>query len=154
MLVKWNPYNEIERNFDDFFGRDWLNRPLWDVRPVWGEQDGESAVATWKPAVNVYEDDNALHIEAELPGIDMKDVNLSVTDHTLELRGERKVEHEDEKKGYMFKEARYGSFSRSFSLPSYLDPTKATARYDRGVLTITVPKGEQAKPKVIPIEAK
>lgn len=148
MLVKWNPYKELDRSFDDFFGRDWFNSPLW------GDRNGETTVAAWTPAVNVYEDENALHIEAQLPGIDMKDVNLSVTDHTLELRGERKSEHEDEKKGYLFKEARYGSFSRSFSLPSYLDPSKATARYDKGVLTITVPKGEQAKPKVIKIEAK
>ncbi len=153
MLVKWSPYNEMERSFDDFFGRDRFNRPLWDVRPLWDET-GDVTTASWRPAVNIYEDDNALHIEAQLPGIDMKDVNLSVTDHTLELSGERKMEHEDKKAGYLFKEARYGSFSRSFSLPSYLDPSKATARYDRGVLTVTVPKGEQAKPKVIPIEAK
>lgn len=154
MLVKWNPYQEIERTFDDLFGRDSFNRPLWDVRPLRDEMDGEVATAAWRPAVNVYEDDSTLHIEAQLPGIDMKDVNLSVNDHTLELSGERKMEREDRKEGYLLKEARYGTFSRTFTLPSYVDPDKAQARYDRGVLTISVPKAERAKPKVIPIEAK
>ncbi len=146
MLVKWNPYRELEQTFDDFWGRDWFTRPLWD--------DRNEGVATWKPAVNVYENKENLYIEAQLPGIDMKDVNLSVTDHTLDIRGERKVEHEEKKEGYHFREARYGTFARSFTLPSYVAPEKAKASYDRGVLTLTVPKMEEAKPRVIPIEAK
>ena len=146
MLVRWNPYREVERSFDEFFGRD------WDVRPLWDDKNGQ--VGTWKPAVNVYEDKDSMYIEAQLPGIDMKDVNLSVTDHALELRGERKVEHEEKKDGYHFREARYGAFARTFALPSYVDPGKAKASYERGVLTISVPKQEEAKARVIPIEAK
>ncbi len=146
MLVKWSPYREMERTFDELFGRDWLSRPLWDDR------NGE--VGTWKPAVNVYEDKENLFVEAQLPGIDMKDVKLWVTDHTLELRGERKIEHQANQEGYHIREARYGTFGRSFTLPTYVDPENAKASYDGGVLTITVPKQEQAKPKVIPIEAK
>jgi len=146
MLVKWNPYKEFESTFDDVFSRGWLTQPLWD--------DRRSEVATWKPAVNVYEDKDNLFVEAQLPGIDMKDVKVSVMDHTLELRGDRKLEHEGDREGYHFREARYGSFARSFTLPSYVDPGKAQARYDRGVVTIAVPKQEEAKPKLIPIEAK
>ncbi len=146
MLVKLNPYREIERTFDELFGRDSFARPLRE------ERNGESSV--WRPAVNVYEDKDALHVEAQLPGIEMKDVTLSVTDHRLEIRGERKAEREENTEGYHFTEARYGTFARSLTLPSYVDPGKAKANYDRGVLTISVPKVEQAKPKTIPIEAK
>lgn len=153
MLVKWNPYKEIEHTFDEFFGRDWSRWPLRTSRNLTGE-DGEAPIAAWKPAVNVREDSEALHIEAQLPGIDEQDVHLSVTDRTLELRGERKAEHEDQTNGYLVREATYGSFARSFSLPSYVDPEAVKARYERGVLKITVPKQERAKPRVIPIEGK
>lgn len=146
MLVKWEPYEDIERTFDNFFGRNFWPRALWDDR------NGE--VTKWRPAVNVYETKENLSIEAQLPGIDMKDVNISVTDHTLEIRGERKMEHEEKKEGYHFREAQYGNFARSFSLPSYVDPDQAKATYDRGVLSITVPKQEKVKPRAIPIEAK
>lgn len=146
MLVKWNPYTEIDRSFNDVFGRGWFGRPLWD--------DQREEVTTWKPPVNIYEDKENLFVEAQVPGIDMKDVTLSVDDHTLELKGERKVEHEETKEGYHFKEATYGTFARSFALPSYVSPEKAKAQYDRGVLTITIPKREEAKPRAIPIEAK
>ena len=146
MLVKWNPYTDLDRSLNDVFTRGWFGRPLWD--------DQREEVETWKPPVNIYEDKESLLVEAQVPGIDMKDVTLSVDDHTLELKGERKVEHEEQKDGYHFKEARYGSFARSFTLPSYVSPEKATAKYDRGVLTITIPKREEAKPRVIPIDAK
>jgi len=145
MLVKWDPFKEIERTLG------WLEtmpfrRPIWD--------DRNDQVVNWTPAVNVYEDKENLYLEAQLPGIDMKDVNISVTDHTLQVRGERKAEHAESEDGYHFREARYGTFARSFSLPSYVNPDEAKAAYDRGVLTITVPKQEKAKPRVIPIEAK
>ena len=146
MLGKWNPYRVMERTFEDLFGRDLFARPFWD--------DRNEVVGGWKPAVNVYEDKENLYVEAQLPGIDMKDVKLSVTDHQMEIHGERKVEHEENKDGYHFREARYGTFARSFALPSYVAPDKAKAGYERGVLTISVPKLEEGKPKVIPIEAK
>ena len=146
MLVKWSPYTEIDKTFDSFFRRPFGLVPFWD------DQNGD-AVA-WQPAVNVYEDKEQLSIQAQLPGIDMKDVSLSVTNRTLQVRGERKDENKEQRDGYHFKEAQYGAFSRSFTLPSYVDPDKAKAEYDRGVLTITVPKTEKVKPRTIEIEAK
>lgn len=146
MLVKWDPYSEIEKTFDNFFRRPFALRPFWDDR------NAESA--TWRPSVNVYEDKEKLSIEAQLPGIDLKDVNLTVTDHTLKIEGERKVEHDDNKDGYHFREAQYGTFSRTFTLPSYVDAEKVKASYDRGVLTVSVPKQEKAKPRQIEIEVK
>lgn len=146
MLVKWDPYTEVEKTFDNFFSRPFGLRPYWD--------DQNGAGGAWKPAVDVYEDKETLSIEAQLPGIDMKDVNLSVTDHTLEIRGERKAGNQEKKDGYHVREAEYGTFSRTFRLPPYVDPEQAKASYDRGVLTITVPKQENAKPRSIQIEAK
>ena len=146
MLVKWNPYTDIEKTVDSFFRRPFALSPFWDDR------NGESV--GWQPAVNVYEDKDKLSIEAQLPGIDLKDVSLTVTDRTLHIRGERKVEHDEERDGYHFREAQYGNFSRSFSLPSYVDAEKVKASYERGVLTVSVPKQEKAKPRTVQIEAK
>ncbi len=84
----------------------------------------------------------------------MKEVNISVADRTLNIHGERKVEHEDNKDGYHIREAQYGTFARSFHLPKYVNPHEAKATYDKGILVVKVPKQEEAKPKVIPIALK
>jgi len=146
MLVKWDPYTEIEKTFDGFFRRPFSLKPYWD--------DRNEEVIPWQPAVNVHEDKEKFSIDVQLPGIDMKDVHLSVTNNTLEIRGERKADSGEDKNGYHVREVRYGAFSRTFKLPSYVDPEKVKAAYERGVLTVTVPKQEKAKPRVVEIEAK
>ncbi len=146
MLVKWDPFKELERTFDWWNVYQPYRRPLWDDRNEQGKN--------WSPAVNVYEDKETLFLEVQLPGIDMDNVNISVTDHALEVRGDRKVEHEDIKDGYHFREGQYGNFSRSFGLPSYVNPDETKATYEKGILTISVPKEEKAKPKLIPITEK
>jgi len=146
MLVKWDPYTEIEKTFDGFFRRPFSLKPYWD--------DRNEEVIPWQPAVNVHEDKEKLSIDVQLPGIEMKDVHLSVTDNILEIRGERKADSGEDKNGYHVREVRYGAFSRTFKLPSYVDSEKVKAAYERGVLTVTVPKQEKAKPRVVEIEAK
>lgn len=146
MLVKWDLFKDMERTLG-------LWEPMPFRQPVWDDRN-DQAVINWTPAVDVYENKENLYLEAQLPGIEMKDVNISVTDHTLQVRGERKAEHAEKEDSYHFREARYGTFDRSFSLPSYVNPDEAKAGYDRGVLTITVPKLEKAKPRMISIEAK
>jgi len=146
MLVKWNPYTELERTVNGLFDQPFGIRPIWD--------DRNAEVLAWQPQVNVYEDKDHLSIEAQLPGIDLNDVELSVKEQTLQLRGERKTETEKSKDGYHFRESQYGKFSRSFSLPSTVNPDEAKATYDKGVLTITIPKQEKAKPRTIQIEVK
>jgi HSP20 family protein len=146
MLVKWNPYTELERTVNGLFDQPFGIRPMWD--------DRNAEVLAWQPQVNVYEDKDHLSIEAQLPGIDLNDVELSVKEQTLQLRGERKTETEKSKDGYHFREAQYGKFSRSFSLPSTVNPDEAKATYDKGVLTITIPKQEKAKPRTSQIEVK
>ena len=145
MLVKWNPFQELERTLE------W-----WSAQPFRRPQ-GDDAVASgghWVPPVNVYEDKEHLFVEAQLPGIDMNDVKISVTDNTLQLHGERKEDRTEDRDNYHFREAQYGAFARSFRLPNYVKPDQATARYDKGVLTVQVPKREETKPKSIPIDVK
>ena len=145
MLVKWDPLREIEQTLA-WWGTQPFRRPLWD--------DRNERTVNWAPAVNVYEDKESLYVETQLPGIDMKEVNISVADRTLSIHGERKVEHEGNKDGYHFREAQYGTFARSFHLPKYVNPNEAKATYDNGVLVVKVPIQEEARPKVIPIESK
>ena len=146
MLVKWNPYSELERTVNELF-----DRPL-GLRPNWDDKNGEALA--WQPPVNVYEDKDHLSIEAQLPGIDLKDIELTVKEQTLHLRGERKAETEKSKDGYHLREAHYGTFSRSFSLPDTVNPDEAKATYDKGVLAIAIPKQEKSNPRTIQIEAK
>lgn len=144
MLVKWDPFKELEQTLR-WWGTEPFRRPVWDAP--------QETARDWTPAVNVYEDNGNLYLDAELPGIDLKQVSISVTNHTLQLRGERKAEREQKKNGCHVMEGQYGTFSRSFSLPSYVNPDGATASYENGVLKITVPKQEKAKPRVIPIKS-
>ncbi len=145
MLVKWNPFQELERTMG-WWSAQPFRRPQWD--------DPQGLVTNWVPPVNVYEDKEHLFVEAQLPGIDMQDVKISVTDDTLQLHGERKEERTEDRDNYHFREAQYGSFARNFRLPDYVNPDQATARYEKGVLIVQVPKREETKPKSIPIDVK
>jgi HSP20 family protein len=146
MLVKWNPYSELERTVDGLF------QSPFGLSPVWDDRNVEALV--WQPRVNVYEDKEHLAIEAQLPGVDLKDIELSLKEQTLHIQGERRDESEKSKEGYHVREARYGKFSRSFVLPNTVNPDEAKAAYEKGVLTITIPKQEKAKPRTIRVEAK
>lgn len=145
-LVKWRPRegnlfdirNEINRLFDSFF-------PDFP----WG---GEAEAGSWAPRVDIAETNGELVVAAELPGMARDDVSIRIENNVLTLKGEKK--HEEEKKGtnYHRIERSYGTFSRSFSLPSTVDTSKVKAAFKDGVLTITLPKTEEAKGKEIPIE--
>ena len=93
MLVKWNPYTELERTVNGLF-----DQPF-GLRPIWDDRNAEARV--WQPPVNVYEDKDHVTIEAQLPGIDLNDIELSVKEQTLELRGERKAETKSPRMGTM-----------------------------------------------------
>jgi HSP20 family protein len=117
--------------------------------PVFGE--GELSTRTWAPPVDIYENGDNLVLKAELPGIDPKDVEIRVEDNTLYLKGERKFEKEVKEQNYHRVERSYGNFTRSFSLPNSIDSDKVQAEYKDGILTLTMPKREEAKPKTIKI---
>jgi HSP20 family protein len=115
---------------------------------------GEAEISTrsWAPPVDIYETDNDIVLKAELPGVDPKDVEVRVEDNNLYLKGERKFEKEVKEQNYHRVERSYGSFARSFSLPNSISADKVTAEFKDGLLTLTMPKREEAKPKTIKID--
>jgi HSP20 family protein len=117
--------------------------------PVFGE--GELSTRTWAPPVDIYENGESLVLKAELPGVNPDDVEIRVEDNTLYLKGERKFEKEVKEQNYHRVERSYGTFTRTFSLPNSIDADKVAASYKDGVLTLTMPKKEEAKPKTIKI---
>lgn len=130
----------MNRVFEDFLGR--------------GTAPEEGFVpATWAPAVDIYETDDSVVVKAELPGLTREQVDVEIRDRVLTLRGERKVEKDVKGESYHRMERAYGSFLRSFSLPSVVDEEKITAKLDNGVLEITLPKKAEAKPKQIKVAA-
>jgi len=112
----------------------------------------EPASRPWSPAVDIFENENDLVFKADLPDVDPKEVGIQLENGTLTLKGERKFEQENTGKGFHRIERGYGTFVRAFSLPETVDAEKVKADYKSGVLTITVPKKEIAKPKTIHVE--
>jgi HSP20 family protein len=106
----------------------------------------------WTPAVDILETDNELVVKADLPDVDMNDIHVEIENGTLTLKGERKFEKEQKDLGYHRIERSYGSFARYFSLPDTVEPDKVKADYKNGVLTVTLPKKEIAKPRSIKVQ--
>jgi HSP20 family protein len=129
----------FDRLFQDAFS---------SVLPV---REGELPTRAWAPAVDICENENNLVLKAELPGVDPKDVEVRVEDNTLYLKGERKFEKDTKEENYHRIERSYGSFARSFALPNSIDAEKVAAEYQDGLLTLTLPKREETKPKTIKI---
>jgi HSP20 family protein len=112
----------------------------------------EPASRPWSPAVDIFETDHELVLKADVPDIDPKEVGIQLENGTLTLQGERKFENEKSSKGFHRVERSYGTFVRAFSLPETVDPEQVKADYKNGVLTITLPKKEVAKPKTINVQ--
>ncbi|MGD0921067.1 MAG: Hsp20/alpha crystallin family protein [Terriglobia bacterium] len=145
-IVRWQPFCDLmatERGFDRLF-RDAFS----SVLPV---REGELPTRAWAPAVDICENENNIVLKAELPGVDPEDVEVRVEDNTLYLKGERKFEKETKEENYHRIERAYGSFARSFALPNSIDAEKVAAEYKDGLLTLTLPKREETKPKTIKI---
>ena len=106
----------------------------------------------WSPAVDIFETEHELVLKADVPEIEMKDIDVQVENGTLTLKGERKFEQEQNGRGYHRIERGYGSFVRAFTLPDSVDVDKVKAEYKSGVLTVTLAKKEVAKPKTIRVE--
>ncbi|HLI83591.1 MAG TPA: Hsp20/alpha crystallin family protein [Bryobacteraceae bacterium] len=108
----------------------------------------------WSPAVDIYETENELVLKADLPEINQKDIDVRVENQTLTISGTRQFEKTDDKKGYHRMERSYGSFVRSFAIPNTFDTDNIKAEYQNGVLSVTLPKKEAAKPRQVKIEVK
>jgi HSP20 family protein len=132
-----------------------MNRMFSDVLSNLGQRPARQleGMTEWAPAVDATTKNGDLIIRAELPGVSPEDVDISLQNNVLTISGERKVEQEEERGGYFIRERRYGSFSRSFTLPQGTDESKVRARFDQGVLEVTVEgAGAVEEPKRIQIE--
>ncbi|MCX8126181.1 MAG: Hsp20/alpha crystallin family protein [Dehalococcoidia bacterium] len=146
-LIRWEPFREmmslrdaIDRLFEDSFVRP--SRLLW---PELGRAD---------VPIDMYQTANEVVVKASVPGLKPDEVNISITGDTLTIKGERKEEKETREQDYFFRERRYGAFSRSVTIPVPVKTDKAEATFENGVLTITLPKAEEVKPKQIKVKAK
>ena len=120
-----------------------INRVFGDVVGRTGE---ESNLTAWAPAVDIYETENELVVKADLPDVNPQDLDIRVEGNILTIRGERKFENKVNEENYLRVERAYGSFSRSFSLANTVNSEAIKAEYTNGVLTLTIPKREEAKP--------
>src|SRR5215470_16727483 len=145
-VVRWEPFRDLVSL------QDRMNR-LFDesFRGRVASEDDWALGGSWAPPVDIYEKDGNIVLTAELPGVDPKDVDVRVENNVLTLRGERKLESEVKKESYHRVERSYGTFSRSFTLPNVIDTEKIKAEYKDGVLRMSLPKKEEAKPKQISI---
>ena len=114
-------------------------------------EEAQESTRVWAPAVDILETPEAYEVKAELPGIPKEDVHITVENNILTLKGERKFEKDETKENYHRIERTYGAFARSFNLPTRVDQERVEAKFDNGVLTISVPKAAEAKPKRIEI---
>jgi HSP20 family protein len=145
-LMEWRPFREVtklrremDRLWEDYFGA--------------GRRGLKSLETEWAPAVDISEGDDKITVKAEIPGLEAKDIDISLSGDVLTIKGEKKSEREEKQENYHLVERNYGSFSRSLRLPGTVEADKIEAAYKQGVLTIACPKKEEAKPKAIDIKA-
>lgn len=145
-LVRWDPFRDlvsIQDELNRLFGRTFNG--VEPMRPA--------ATGAWIPAMDVLETEDRFVVKLELAGIEPDDVEVAVEDSTLSVSGTREFSTETNEENYHRVERRYGSFSRSITLPQTVDTEKVEASFDKGVLTVEVPKVERAKPKKIQVRA-
>ncbi len=142
-ITRWEPFRglstlqeQMTRLIEDTFLR--------------GRTD-QSALSTWAPAVDIYETEHELVVKADLPDVNEKDLDVRIENNVLTIRGERKFENQVSEDNYLRVERTYGSFSRSFSLANTVNTDAIKAEYRNGVLTVTIPKREEAKPKQVKV---
>lgn len=143
-LVRFEPIREMvrmsdamDRLFDNIYGRGWRDNDFIDA-----------------PSMDMYQTPNDIVVKASLPGMKADDIQISVVGDVLTLRGETRVEEEVKDASYHIRERRSGSFARSIPLPASVQADKAKAEFENGVLTLTLPKAEEMKPKTITVKAK
>ena len=142
-LVRWEPFRDL------LALQERLNRGFDAPR-----QSGEEQLGTWAPAVDIYETEKEIVLKADLPGMNLADVDISLNNNVLSVRGERRFEKEVKEDSYHRVERAYGNFVRTFTVPNTVNAEQIEASYDAGVLKITMPKREEARPKQIKVNVK
>jgi HSP20 family protein len=147
LLTRWEPFREFSTQ------QDRMNRMNRLFRESYSPEGPEEALTTtsYAPPVDIYEDAHNFVLKLEVPGIDEKDIDVRIENTTLTVHGERKIEKEEKEENFRRVERQYGEFTRSFTLPSSVDPGQVTADYAKGVLKINLAKKAEAKPKQIKV---
>ncbi|HXP81866.1 MAG TPA: Hsp20/alpha crystallin family protein [Verrucomicrobiae bacterium] len=138
-LEPFRGLSTLQDQFNRLFNESFRNHPE------------ESALTTWAPAVDIYETPNELVVKADLPDVNEKDIDVRVENNLLTIRGERKFEKSVSEENFLRVERTYGAFSRSFSLPNTVNAETIGAEYKNGVLTVTLPKREESKPRQVKV---
>jgi HSP20 family protein len=143
VLTRWDPFRELaslqnrmNRLFDEQYG---------------GGREESLTTGAFVPPVDIYEDEHSIQLKLEVPGVDQKDLDIQVENNVITVSGERKFEKEQKEENFHRVERRYGSFSRSFTLPNTVNADETTADYSNGVLTVRLAKRAEAKPKQIKV---
>ena len=144
LLTRWDPLRDLATM---------QNRINRFVRESYSPEGPEEALTTtnFAPPVDIYEDEHNITLKLEVPGIDERDIDVRIENTTLTVHGERKIEKEEKEENFRRIERQYGSFTRSFTLPSSVDTGQVSANYDKGVLKISLAKKADAKPKQIKV---
>ena len=144
-ITRWDPFRDLN------ILQERMNRVFEDAAVRGWKSDEPSATTSWSPAVDIYETDSEIMVQAELPGVDRKDIALQLENNVLTLKGDRRFEKETNQENYHRIERSYGGFSRAFTIPTTVDEDKIRADYKDGILKIALPKKEQVKAKQIKI---
>ncbi len=142
-ITRWEPFREVAA----------LQNRVNSLFRDFNEADSPLTTASFVPAVDIYEDEKKVVLKLEVPGVNQKDLDVSVENHTLTVKGERKFESEEKEQNFHRIERRYGSFYRAFTLPSTVDAQNVNASYNAGVLRLELAKKPEAQPKQIKINA-
>ena len=141
-ITRWDPFHNLSTLQEQ------VNRLFEGSLP---HRSDQSALTTWAPAVDIYETENELVLKADLPDVNENDLDIRIESNILTIKGERKFEEKVKEDNYLRVERTYGSFSRSFSLPSTVDSGSIKAEYKNGVLTVELPKRAESKPRQVKI---
>ncbi|MBM4161268.1 MAG: Hsp20/alpha crystallin family protein [Ignavibacteria bacterium] len=154
-LIRWNPARQLERWSPDFLGvQREINRLFDDFFRGGMQSDTTLGPSYWTPAVDIVEEDDQFVVKMELPGVNKEDVKITLETNILTVQGEKKHEKEEKGENTYRAERSYGAFQRSFTLPTTVKSDKIDAVYKDGVLAVTLPKAEEARPKQIEVKVK
>ena len=145
LLTRWEPFRELQDRMDR------MNRLFRESYRPEGPEEALTSTS-FAPPVDIYEDEHNITLKMEVPGIDEKGMDVRIENNTLSVRGERKFEKEEKEENFRRVERQYGSFTRSFTLPSSVETENIQASYDKGVLEIRLAKKAEAKPKQIKVK--
>ena len=146
-LTRWEPFRDLVSL------REAMDR-LFEESVIRSEGAALAPRVTGTLALDVYETDNDVVVKASVPGVDPEDLDISITGETLTIKGETRTEEEVEEEDYIYRERRYGAFSRSAAIPTSVEADEAEADFEDGILTLRLPKAEKVKPKAIKVKAK